>query len=201
MSARQLTYLKAFNEGLRQVMDDDPDVFVAGEDVGRTGGVFHSFDGLVDQFGERRMVDTPIAEQAIIGLGIGAAVVGLRPIVDGMDAIAVHDATRQALETIRAGEGPSFLECKTYRYYNHHGIQTLGMKYRSDDEVEEWRGRDAIDALERVMVADGVATEADIEAARAAVQAEVDAAIEFAESSPLPDPGELLDNVNTETDA
>ena len=84
MSGRQLTYLKAFNEGLRQVMDADPDVFVAGEDVGRTGGVFHSFDGLVDEFGERRMVDTPIAEQAIIGLGIGAAVVGLRPIVDLM---------------------------------------------------------------------------------------------------------------------
>lgn len=84
MSERELTYLNAFNEGLRQVMEEDPDVFVAGEDVGRTGGVFHSFDGLVDQFGERRMVDTPIAEQAIIGLGIGAAVVGLRPVVDLM---------------------------------------------------------------------------------------------------------------------
>ena len=143
---------------------------------------------------ERTMAIKDVAERA--------AAYGMPgTIVDGMDAIAVHDATRQALETIRAGEGPSFLECKTYRYYNHHGIQTLGMKYRSDDEVEEWRGRDAIDALERVMVADGVATEADIEAARAAVQAEVDAAIEFAESSPLPDPGELLDNVYTETDA
>ena len=84
MSDRQITYLHAFTEGVRQMMDADPDVFVAGEDVGRTGGVFHSFDGLWDEFGERRMVDTPIAEQAIIGLGIGAAVVGLRPIVDLM---------------------------------------------------------------------------------------------------------------------
>ena len=81
---RQLSYLQAFNEGLRQVMEADPDVFVAGEDVGRTGGVFHNFDGLVDIFGEKRMVDTPISEQAIIGLGIGAAVVGLRPVVDLM---------------------------------------------------------------------------------------------------------------------
>jgi len=81
---RELTYLQAFNEGLRQVMEADPDVFVAGEDVGRTGGVFHSFDGLLDIFGERRMVDTPISEQGIIGLGIGAAVVGLRPVVDLM---------------------------------------------------------------------------------------------------------------------
>ncbi len=141
---------------------------------------------------ERTMAIKDVAERA--------AAYGMPgTIVDGMDALAVHEATRQALETIRAGEGPSFLECKTYRYYNHHGIQTLGMKYRSDDEVEEWRQRDAIAALERVMVADGVATGADIEAARTAVQAEVDAAIAFAEASPLPDPGELLDNVYTET--
>ena len=141
---------------------------------------------------ERTMAIKDVAERAA-AYGMPGTV------VDGMDAIAVHEATQQALETIRAGEGPSFLECKTYRYYNHHGIQTLGMKYRSDDEVEEWRQRDAIDALERVMVADGLATTTDIEAARAAVQAEVDAAIEFADASPLPDPGELLDNVYTES--
>ena len=141
---------------------------------------------------ERTMAIKDVAERA--------AAYGMPgTIVDGMDARAVYDATRQALETIRAGEGPSFLECKTYRYFNHHGIQTLGMKYRSDDEVAEWRQRDAIDALERVMLTDGLATESEIEAARSAVQAEVDAAIEFAESSPLPDPSELLDNVYTET--
>lgn len=84
MTERPLTYLHAFTEGLRQVMATDPDVFVAGEDVGRTGGVFHSFEGLFDEFGERRVVDTPISEQAIVGLGIGAAVVGLRPVVDLM---------------------------------------------------------------------------------------------------------------------
>ena len=84
MSTRELSYLHAFTEGLRQVMAADSDVFVAGEDVGRTGGVFHSFDGLFDEFGAERMVDTPISEQAIVGLGIGAAVVGLRPVVDLM---------------------------------------------------------------------------------------------------------------------
>ena len=141
---------------------------------------------------ERTMAIKDVAERAA-AYGMPGAV------VDGMDALAVHDATRRALETIRAGEGPAFLECKTYRYYNHHGIQTLGMKYRSDDEVEEWRRRDAIAALERAMIAGEVATEADIEAARAAVQAEVDEAIEFAESSPLPPPDELLHNVYTET--
>jgi pyruvate/2-oxoglutarate/acetoin dehydrogenase E1 component len=59
-------------------------VFIAGEDVGAHGGVFHTFDGIQGEFGERRAVDTPISEQAIIGLGIGAAVTGLRPIVDLM---------------------------------------------------------------------------------------------------------------------
>ena len=120
-------------------------------------------------------------------------------VVDGMNAIDVYAATRDALVTIRAGEGPSFLECKTYRYYNHHGIQTLGMKYRSDDEVNQWRARDAIVALEETMTRNGIATPADIEATRTAIQAEVDAAIEFAQNSPLPDPSELMDNVYTET--
>ena len=83
-AGRQLTYLAAFNEGMHQLMAEDPDIFVAGEDVGVQGGVFGSFAGLLEEFGESRMVDTPISEQAIVGLGIGAAVCGLRPIVDLM---------------------------------------------------------------------------------------------------------------------
>ena len=82
--ARTLTYGAAFNEGLRQIMEEDPDVFFAGEDVGKAGGVFGSFVGLNDTFGDLRAVDTPISEQAIVGLGIGAAVTGLRPVVDVM---------------------------------------------------------------------------------------------------------------------
>ncbi|MBH01524.1 MAG: alpha-ketoacid dehydrogenase subunit beta [Acidimicrobiaceae bacterium] len=65
-------------------MREDESVFVAGEDVGAHGGVFGYFRGLQPEFGEDRVVDTPIAEQAIIGLGIGSAVQGLRPVVDLM---------------------------------------------------------------------------------------------------------------------
>jgi TPP-dependent pyruvate/acetoin dehydrogenase alpha subunit len=119
-------------------------------------------------------------------------------VVDGMDAVAVHDATAEALGSIRDGGPPVFLEAKTYRYFNHHGIQTLGMKYRSDDEVAAWRARDPIGILEASMLEQGIATDADIEATHAAVAGEVDRAIEFARSSPLPDPAELLDNVYTE---
>jgi acetoin:2,6-dichlorophenolindophenol oxidoreductase subunit beta len=84
MTSRMLTYVKAFNEGMHQLMEADPDIFLAGEDVAGYGGVFHMFDGLLDRYGPERVVDTPISEQAIIGLGTGAAARGLRPVVDLM---------------------------------------------------------------------------------------------------------------------
>jgi pyruvate dehydrogenase E1 component beta subunit len=84
VSGRSISYVAAFIEAIKLEMAADPDVFIAGEDVGAHGGVFHTFHGIQDEFGERRAVDTPISEQAIIGLGIGAAVTGLRPIVDLM---------------------------------------------------------------------------------------------------------------------
>ena len=84
MTTRELTYVKAFNEGMHQVMAEDPDVFLVGEDVAGYGGVSHMFDGLLTEFGATRVVDTPISEQAIIGLGVGAAARGLRPVCDLM---------------------------------------------------------------------------------------------------------------------
>ena len=81
---RKLGYGAAVVETLAQIMREDESVFVAGEDVCAHGGVFGYFRGLQPEFGEDRVVDTPIAEQAIIGLGIGSAVQGLRPVVDLM---------------------------------------------------------------------------------------------------------------------
>ncbi len=84
MSDRKLSYQMAFNEAVRQAMEADDNVFAAGEDIGAFGGVFGTYAGLQATFGADRVVDTPISEQAIVGLGIGAAVTGLRPIVDLM---------------------------------------------------------------------------------------------------------------------
>ena len=81
---RTLSYVMAFNEAVRQSMRDDDTVFCAGEDIGAFGGVFGTYGGLQKEFGARRVVDTPISEQAIVGLGVGSAVTGLRPIVDLM---------------------------------------------------------------------------------------------------------------------
>jgi pyruvate dehydrogenase E1 component beta subunit len=81
---RKLPYVMAFNEAVSQMMEIDDDVFCAGEDIGAFGGVFGTFSGLQAKYGANRVVDTPISEQAIIGLGVGASVTGLRPIVDLM---------------------------------------------------------------------------------------------------------------------
>ena len=116
-------------------------------------------------------------------------------IVDGMDPVAVFDATTEAATRARGGAGPSFIECKTYRYFNHHGVQTLGMKYRSDEEVDQWRARDPIPRHEALMARVGAMTLEEAEAARAEVGAEVEAAVEFAEQSPMPDPADLLTDV------
>jgi acetoin:2,6-dichlorophenolindophenol oxidoreductase subunit beta len=84
MAARQLTYVKAFNEGVKQVMREDSDVVVIGEDVAGYGGVFKMFEGLLPEFGDKRVKDTPISEMGFMGLGVGAAACGLRPICDLM---------------------------------------------------------------------------------------------------------------------
>jgi acetoin:2,6-dichlorophenolindophenol oxidoreductase subunit beta len=81
---RSITYAQAFNEAVRQSMREDETIFCAGEDIGAFGGVFGTYAGLQKEFGEMRCFDTPISEQAIVGLGIGSAVSGLRPVVDLM---------------------------------------------------------------------------------------------------------------------
>ena len=81
---RRLPYVLAVTEALRQALAADPDVFVAGEDIGQYGSVFGITKGLFDEFGPDRIFDTPISESGIIGLGVGAAATGLRPVVDIM---------------------------------------------------------------------------------------------------------------------
>ena len=76
------TLAKALNEGLRAAMDADPKVLIMGEDVGKLGGVFRVTDGLQKDFGEDRVIDTPLAESGIIGTAIGLAMRGYRPICE-----------------------------------------------------------------------------------------------------------------------
>jgi 2-oxoisovalerate dehydrogenase E1 component beta subunit len=78
----QMTYLEAIRQGLWEEMERDPDVFLLGEDIGVYGGAFKITAGMLDHFGERRVVDTPISEAAIVGAAIGAGLMGLRPVAE-----------------------------------------------------------------------------------------------------------------------
>jgi len=81
---RQLPYVSAIGEAIVQLMREDPNIFIAGEDVAVYGSVFGISRGLLDEFGPGRVVDTPISEAGIAGMGVGAAASGLRPIIDIM---------------------------------------------------------------------------------------------------------------------
>lgn len=98
----ELSYLESINQALHQEMERDEDVFVLGEDVGKFGGAFKATAGLYDKFGRRRVLDTPMSEWAFIGLANGAAMMGLKPVVEiqfadfistGFDPIVQYAAT------------------------------------------------------------------------------------------------------------
>ena len=97
----EITYREALRDALTEEMDQDPNVFIMGEEVGVFQGAYKVTEGLLDRFGEKRVVDTPIAEEGFVGIGAGAAMTGLRPVVElmtinfsmvAMDQIANHAA-------------------------------------------------------------------------------------------------------------
>jgi pyruvate/2-oxoglutarate/acetoin dehydrogenase E1 component len=81
---KRITYREAVKQGIREALSSDPRVFLMGEDVGKYGGCFAVSKGLLDEFGEERIRDTPLSESAFVGAGIGAAMAGMRPIVEVM---------------------------------------------------------------------------------------------------------------------
>ncbi|AOH54768.1 alpha-ketoacid dehydrogenase subunit beta [Peribacillus muralis] len=92
-----ISYIDAVIMAMREEMERDSRVFVLGEDVGRKGGVFKATSGLYEQFGEQRVIDTPLAESAIAGVGIGAAMYGMRPIAEMQFADFIMPAINQII--------------------------------------------------------------------------------------------------------
>jgi pyruvate dehydrogenase E1 component alpha subunit len=150
-----------------------------------------------NRYGEYTPTDRAMVVADIVDRAAGYGMPGV--IVDGMDVVAVHEAVTEAVDRARRGEGPSLVEAKTYRFYNHHGIQNLGLKYRPDEEVLAWKSRDPIFSFEDRMIDEGRLTRDDFEQVWAEVRATIDAAIDFAESSPFPEPSALLAGVYTES--
>jgi pyruvate dehydrogenase E1 component beta subunit len=84
MNMREITYRQALNEALAEELERDPNVFLMGEEVAEYNGAYKVSQGLLDRFGANRIIDTPISENGFAGLGVGAAMVGLRPIIEFM---------------------------------------------------------------------------------------------------------------------
>lgn len=117
-------------------------------------------------------------------------------LVDGNDVEAMHRATRTAVLRARAGEGPTLIEARTYRWHGHNeGEEAFAGAYRPQDEQDEWRGRDPIAAHGRALLEAGVLSQGQWDAIDAEETQAVEASVTFAEQSPLPDPEEALDHL------
>ena len=114
-------------------------------------------------------------------------------IVDGNDILAVRDATGEAAQRARSGGGPTLIECKTYRWHGHMEGDVYG--YRSEAEVQEWKEKCPIAGLRSRLIAEGIASQEEFDGIDQEVEAAVSAAIEFAKSSPDPDPSTAAENV------
>ncbi|MFM2440272.1 MAG: pyruvate dehydrogenase (acetyl-transferring) component subunit alpha [Bacteroidota bacterium] len=113
--------------------------------------------------------------------------------IDGMTAEAVHEGVARAVKRARDGEGPTLLEMKTYRYRGHSVSDP--QKYRTKDEVEEYKNQDPITKVANTILTNNFATEAELQAIDDKIAAIVDASVKFAEDSPWPDDSELLKDV------
>ena len=134
--------------------------------------------------------------QAIVDVADRAAGYGMPGVVvDGMDVVAVYEAAGEAIDRARKGEGPTLLECKTYRFYDHVGVRGMGLTYRTDEELEEWKAKDAIQSFEKVLLKQKVMTQKKIDQVYDEVNADIEQAISFAESSLYPAPEDLLTDV------
>ena len=116
--------------------------------------------------------------------------------VDGMEVLAVHEATARAVARARQGEGPALLECRTYRFVGHFTAEKMrGLRYRSDEEIEAWRKRDPVATFPQQLESEGIITRAEREKVDAEVEATLDEAVAFGRASKFPDASEALDGM------
>jgi len=143
-------------------------------------------------------VSTPIGTTAAVeNIADRAAGYGIPGVVvDGQDVLAVYEVVSEAVHRARAGEGPTLVEAKTYRYLDHAANMGRDLGYRTDDEVAQWRAtRDPIALFDKRITTDMGIKEADLRQIDDEVLKEVDAALDFARSSPFPDAREAFSDV------
>ena len=118
--------------------------------------------------------------------------------VDGMDPAAVHKAMDEAVQRARAGDGPTFLEMRTYRYKGHS--MSDPQKYRTKEELESYKAKDPIELVKHTIISEGYADDKWFEEIEAKIKAEVDESVKFSEESPWPEATELYTDVYVEKD-
>lgn len=116
--------------------------------------------------------------------------------VDGQDVLAVHDAVLAAAKRARSGAGPTFLECMTWRHHGHWEGETI--EVRPDSEKKKWEARDPIKMFEKSLIEANIADNQELRTIYDGIVSEIADAVRFAESSPMPDPDEVLKNVMVE---
>ena len=114
-------------------------------------------------------------------------------VVDGNDVLAVYEATQKAVERARNDEGPTLIECKTYRHKGHSRVDPA--KYRPREEVEEWLAKDPIKRFKEKLLQTNTLTESEIQQIEKEVSDEIEEAVKFAMESPYPAPEEALEDV------
>lgn len=138
---------------------------------------------------------TPLRETvAVESLAIRARGYGMPGVkVDGNDVLQVYARTAEAVERARSGDGPTLIECETYRWEGHH----LGdpQVYRTKVEVEEWKRKDPIARLRQVLLSEALVDQVALKAMEDEIEVRIEAAVKFAQKSPEPDPSRVLDYV------
>ena len=114
-------------------------------------------------------------------------------VVDGNDVIAVHTSVRKAVEKARKGQGPTLIECKTYRRGGHS--RTDGCLYRDKEEEKEWLAKDPIVKMRDTLLGSGVLSQTKVEEIDEKVEKEIDQAVEYAQGAPSPSPEDALKDV------
>ncbi len=118
--------------------------------------------------------------------------------VDAMDVEAVHEAVSRAADRARKGDGPTFLEFKTYRFRGHS--MSDPQKYRTKEEVAEWKMRDPVEMVKHTILTSGIATEQELDEIDAKIKVTVDESVKFAEESPFPEPSEAYKDIYAQED-
>ena len=143
-----------------------------------------------------RYAETTAAVFSVSGSDIAARASGFgipSAAVDGQDVFAIYEAAHEAVNRARRGQGPTFIEAQTYRYFGHFEGDTI--LYRTEEELERHRSRDCIDRFRKTVLKQGLLSEAELDAIDGKARDTIEEACRFAQESPLPNPTDLLSDV------